>query len=255
MQILPLTAKLSSSIVRFGGLAAILGGIVWLLLLIPLQLQMCDIVQVYEIHEPPCCDFMLLYSLNNQVLVVPILLFMVGLMALYWYVSPRLAQSKLLVASGILAFSGIFLIIAHITEWLVLWWYGGYGGLIGPGPPPVEALWMLWYATFGPGIALLASGLALFGFVTRKTSLLPNSQTVILIISSLAVSVMPLFIKSSLEDELEASAALNNSDLFMIVLVLFGVAWIALGIALFRRAYTVAIPGRFGQTTMGSQTR
>ncbi len=74
-------------------------------------------------------------ALDNPILVVPMLLFLLSLAGLYMYTRRQLALGILGTVGVILSLSGIILAIAHVflgkywVWWFGGWWYGGYGGL------------------------------------------------------------------------------------------------------------------------------
>ncbi len=181
------------------------------------------------------------YALDNPILVVPMLLFLLSLAGLYMYTRRQLALGILGTVGVILSLSGIILAIAHVflgeywVWWFGGWWYGGYGGLGDTHfMPPIGLLWVLWYASFGPGLVVLALGMVLFGFSIMKAKVIPTWSVLVLIITSVVTSLMPLGIKVLLLFENEMPELQNISSVFMSILVLFGLAWFSLGSTLWR---------------------
>jgi hypothetical protein len=206
------------------------------------QLQMLGIVQFFVVPEPPCCDVGLRYALDYPLLAVPMLLFMLGLAGLSMYTRQQRALSKVGHVGITVALVGIIVAIAHVflgeywRWWFGGWWYGGYGRLFDPySLPPDGLLWVLWYASFGPGLPVLGVGLAILGLTITKSNVLGAWSVSSLIVTSLNMSIMPVATKVLLLlERARPEIVVNNSGIFMAILALFGLVWISVGMALWR---------------------
>jgi hypothetical protein len=242
MHLLDGPGKPSTALVRLGGLGSILGGALWIVLLLIVQLQMFGIVQYFVVPEAPCCDVGLRYALDYPILAVPMLLFMLGLAGLSMYTRQQRALGKMGLVGIVVALVGIIVGIAHVffgeywRWWFGGWWYGGYGRLGDPySLPPDGLLWVLWYASFGPGLAMLAIGLVIFVHSISRAGVLAIRWTNFLTMTSLVMSPLPLVINALLYfGRRMTEVVVYSSSAFMTIFVLFGVAWVWMGIALWQ---------------------
>jgi hypothetical protein len=182
------------------------------------------------------------YNLENPILIVPLLLFVLSLAGLYMYTRRQQALNTLGTASFIISLIGLILAITHVflgeywPWWFGGWWYGGYGGLFERYMPSPGLLWVLWYGSFGPGFVVLALGLVLFGLSIRKTKVMLSWPVLALIMASIATGLMGLGIKIFVVSETDMTELINKSRPYLAILALFGVAWISLGLTLCRSA-------------------
>lgn len=193
MQLFGHALKYYSALLRLGGLGSVLGGVLWGLLVVAVLLQMLGIMHFYDVLPPPCCDVRQPYDLNIPILAVPILLLLPGLVGLFAYAHQHFAFNRAGKMSALLTLVGIVMILANIAGKYWVWWLGGYGGWADLHfLPPADLLWFLWYASFGPGIVVLASGLTLFGFSIVRRRVLSTWSVLLLILASLPMSLIPI---------------------------------------------------------------
>jgi hypothetical protein len=137
--------------------------------------------------------------------------------------------------SAILTLVGIVMMLANIAGKHWVWWLGGYGGF---GDlhflPPTDLLWFLWYASLGPGIVVLVSGLTFIGFSIIRRRVLATWSVLLLILASLPMSLMPIQALFQRRVDGDMNEPAYTSIISVGVLLLFGISWIIIGLRLWQ---------------------
>ncbi|HSH78066.1 MAG TPA: hypothetical protein VLA19_05980 [Herpetosiphonaceae bacterium] len=195
-----------ASVVPWGGLMAMLGGALWIVLR-PL---------VLSTWGSPVFGFD--YGDYNRMMVAPLLLLLVGAVAFRFYLPAshgRLGRWGLVLVALGLATS----LAGVIVEF---WWAGGLRGK--------RQAAMLGWGIYGLGLLGQAGGLALFGFGTLWTRRLPGWIGVL----ALAMAMLLVLWLPMLQWQLHTLSILDQ--------VLYGVGWMMLGYVLW--SGRAGVPGR-----------
>lgn len=234
--------KHSSNLIRLSGLMAVVGGVLWVTQLILMQLQVLYLVQFYTVdvyNNPDCADCRSPFHQGNSgyVLAIPMLLLLVGLIGLYLQAGHRLYQGWWAKTGISLLIVGVAWAIAHASGHSFgdhqLYWFGGYGGLIGYPSPPLT---MLWYGSLGPGFIVFSIGLVLLVNAYAKHRVLSNRIAVAFTVSSLVMNIFAWVQHLVLSSYRYANDVPQyHYMLFTLLFVVFGLCWIWLGADLWKR--------------------
>lgn len=229
-----LTLKDAAKVVYWSGLASTLGGLVWITLFLFVQFYMIIVINggyydspFYDHYYNIASD--LYDNMNLQLVLVPMLLFLIALVGLYLYTRAQQHESYSRYGwLGLrLSFVGIILVI--IGRLVILWLSSAmYVGHINNRWMTAEVL--PWYYAMMPGFLLLSTGLVLYGIAAIKARILPTGGTLLLIISSVAVHVFPLAVNMLFP--YEEAQRIYEGGVFTLLLVLFGMGWMWLGYVL-----------------------
>ncbi len=194
----------SSALIRWGGLAAMVGGVLWALWYVGATLVGGENYQTY-----------------NRLMPVVLLLLMVGLVA--FFVAQKGSHDRLLIKTGfVVALIGLLVMIAgNVVEF---WAFAEepYGA-----SSLRDSAWM----AFALGMFAFYMGTVLFGIGTLRARMLPRSGALLLIIW------FPLgFVLSGLLQLVSVPEALAFSGLT----ALLGAGWAVLGYALWSAVGEVA---------------
>lgn len=191
---------MSSSLIRLGGLAAILGGALWIA------------VRVLVLLEPPPFS----YDAYNRMFVAPLLLLLVGLSGL----SVRRAggHGRLARTGTVAALAGCALLIAgNVVEfWLVL--VQSKPNANAAYQSGAEEVWIgseIGWILFLLGFLILSIGLVIFGVATVRADELPRWRALPLMVGATGLTAF-----------LFGPFLVAAADL---LLTLIGVGWILLG--------------------------
>ncbi len=246
----------AAKVVFWSGLASTLGGLVWITLFLFVQFYMTIVYGDY--YDSPFYDYYyniaseFYRNMNVQLVLVPILLFLIALVGLYLYTRQQHESYSRYGWFGLkLSFAGIILVIIGrlILQWLSSATYEGllnlsslfqqeeqsdFQGFILL-PLHTNILWPTtevssWYYAMMPGFLVLSAGLILYGVAAIKARILPKVGTLLLIISSMAVHVFPLAVDMLFP--YDEAQRIYEGGVFTLLLVLFGMGWMWLGYVL-----------------------
>ncbi len=216
----------SATLIHRGGIAAIWGGIIWIVLISILQLQAYDIVPYDAFYSQ------LFYSRDifEKLLIVPLVFFItttLGMLALQRR-SPK----------G-LAYTGIFLVFVGLalTATLDIYEYRLYTSWSGIGTFAQSLLLpdALFFYYIIPNLFVLALGLIYFTLANTIARTFPLRETIFLAVSTVLAFTLPLI---QLGRGADRWMWLDPSDapvLLLGPLGLFGISWMLVGATLLRK--------------------
>jgi hypothetical protein len=226
-------------LLRWSGLASIVGGVLWFTLIFVTHLSYVILENSDFLTATWRLVSMIYGSLDLDWLVVPLLLFLVGVVGLYvlqWTHSSRLAKWGL----G-LSVAGIVLAVMDtlFPFWLkVIHRYvaPGYSGLFDgwwPRPP-----FHVWFGEVWLDLIIMSVGLALLGIAVSRsramaTTNLRSTAPGTFVLPAIFVLLVALFLLwpfVALTDSLDGVL-----DMLTIIALLFGVGWIWIGFKLVSR--------------------
>lgn len=234
---------LTRNCIRFGGIACMLGGVLWMMLFLLAQLDWYwywDLPYLYldTSSEVRWVVTNLLSYASERLLIIPMLLFMVGLVGMY---ARQVDVSTTLARLGVfICFTGLTITILFFVPYF---FYGGYFLYLYVNNYINDWIWspLYWLPISYPIVSI---GLLLFGIALLRARVLPTKALILLVVSSFLITLMmitlPLFEPifgyvilnifgdsySNLEDWV------NRLGIFTVANFLFGVAWVWLGRAL-----------------------
>jgi hypothetical protein len=228
----------SAMIRRWGGVAGMVGGLLWAALSFVFFLQTNEIYFLLDLHASLNPLF---YFVRAEYLVVPLAFFLVALLGLYQ--DEHVRGLRLGRLGFVLSFLGVGLMILlpPLAEWLDYAWLNRpiansfHGGWI---DTPLSE----WYSKVVLGWTLLKVGLILVGISSLRARALPIVAMLGLTISSIALLLTTIvgFALSigvatdllSYEITYEFNTALYYYGLAPLIAYLFGISWVGVGYAL-----------------------
>jgi hypothetical protein len=218
----------SSTLAYWGGLAGIIGSILWAILFVAFQMQY---------SEPMSSWFAVSIASwgDTKLLVVPTLLFLFCLIAVFIDHEKRLVASKWLRRAGFTLTSlGLISLVMFILNpyWLAPW-YNDPGLFVILNRFSGGFLLDTWFETVLPSFMLVGIGLALFGLAAIRARALPIWTALWLVVSSLAVLLIPMGL-TLLASGGQSYSLLYESGILLLTLLAFGAGWAILGYALLR---------------------
>ena len=235
-------ASLIQRLARWSGPATIAGGMLWSVLLVLLYLDWASIwVNGFDFRF-----HWYLYYLNLRLLIIPMLLFIIGLIGIY----SRFTRSLNRAGKAGLLLSIIGFAIATLTTLGVRWfrldvWLDQFVSqadefdglfIVLNMPDPFDYSSILgWYTAVHLGFVLLSVGLLLLCITALRSKALPVWVCIILLISTMSVH-LPSFVDPYAYYEYEVQAVYSFG--LLASLVFFGVSWATLGYALLRNSRT-----------------
>ena len=233
----------SAMLRRWGGVAGMVGGLLWAALSFVFFLESYEIYDLLGLPRSPDTFF---YSIGAEYLVVPLILFIVALLGLYQERSVR--ASRLGRLGFVLALLGLGLKISipPLAAWLEHIWLNrpiaGIFGIFNGGwiDTPLSA----WYSNAGPSFALLLLGIILLGISCLRTRAFPTiavlGLTVCTLImlnpAGLVLRIASVFVELPYIVTYDYLSLLFDYGLFPLIAYLFGISWIGLGYALHCKA-------------------
>lgn len=222
---------LFSTLIRWGGVASIVGGALWIITFLLLQIYLFE---RYSSTGIALLIQRIMFSLDAKFPAVAMLLLLFGLVGIY--TKQREFPSRTGKVGFLLSSLGLVLaIIFTLTR--------GSGLLLGGADPSIIIFdgWQsspsAWYSLGQPGQMILSIGLVLFGIAMLKAKVLPTNGIMLLMAGALmpmiAIFLLLLSLAFNLDIDVFYTRELYNQfDIFTVPALLFGVSWVWLGRAL-----------------------
>jgi MFS family permease len=212
----------SASLANWGAIAGIMGGILWGILFLSLQLDELSLKYAWHLGN---------YRAPRELFVLPIVMFLLCLAGLFIRQENQRLPGMILRRTGFtLASLGLISLISYPLEvyWLAQWLNYPSDGLISflfSGP-----VFEWQYRTSSVSV-LIGIGLALFGIATIQARVLPTWVATWFVFASLASFLVPTAFGIFFTNDNEL---LYSGGVFAGTMLLFGAGWAMVGNALLR---------------------
>lgn len=234
---------ISCSASHWSWLTCVLGGTLWCVLLLLFQ------VRDYVFSWIGIGSYWIYFDLNRILLSLLLLFFLYGLIGLYDLTARRVSRAARI--GFVLSVTGLVLAVSTVFDGTVLLLdpaldlartsdLPGLYLLFDPGP---LYYWRLsdWYYPIARGLLVFLVGLGMFGFAAVKGKAMPRWLATVLIAGTLTFYMPFLFDYLyrlhliTYESNEQMDGLLYEGKLFTALVTLFGISWIWLGFALFRK--------------------